>query len=650
MTFAQVIDAKAVELGQHILSMTTAAGSGHPSSALSILHIVLTLMRRLMRFDPADPWNPAADRLVLSEGHAVPAVYAVYADLGGVVGSDHASAKPLRIEDLASLRELSSPLDGHPNPAEGFPFFDAATGSLGQGLSVGAGLACAARLRKLDRRIFVLIGDGEAREGQIWEAADFIVDHRLTNVSAIFNCNGQGQADYVSPQQSADALARKLAAFGWEVRPVDGHDAEQIESALSTTSDRPIAVVARTQKGWGVDLLKDKSNHGKPLTSEQLPVGAQQLAATAAQRRVPTRADDAPRPRMPARVAMPARSLPEPAPFGVAMKDAGLAGAIAKNACATRRAYGAALVALGRADERIIAFDGDVSNSTFAEMFAAKFPERFFECKIAEQNMISAAAGAAAAGLIPFASSFAKFIARAYDQIEMAQITRANVKIVGSHAGISLAADGPSQMSLHDVAYFRSASESDAGRGIPACVSFHPADAVAAYHCTWLMARHPGMCYMRTHRPDVALLYPPDARFEIGGSHTLLGGRGGEPVAIVSAGYMVHVCKQAAEQLASQGIHCTLIDAYSFPLRAEPILAAAERGGRRILVVEDNYVGGLASAIAEAAAMRGAIHVHSMTCRRIPKSARTPAEILRACGLSPEDIAAGAMKLIHEPH
>jgi transketolase len=251
--------------------------------------------------------------------------------------------------------------------------------------------------------------------------------------------------------------------------------------------------------------------------------------------------------------------------------------------------------------------------------------------------MISVAAGMSAAGYVPFASTFAKFVSRAYDQIEMAQITRANIKIVGSHAGASLAADGPSQMSLQDVAYFRSADHADNGLGQPACVSFHPSDAIAAYRCAVLMANHDGMCYMRTHRPDVPLLYSPDTKFEVGGSHVLAEG---DALTIVSAGYMVHVCKVALEQLADQGVRCTLIDAYSFPLECGSILAAAGRTGNRILCVEDNYGGGVGGTVAEAAAAaaRGGVRVESMTCRRIPKSAKSPEGIMAYLGLAPANI------------
>jgi transketolase len=273
MSLSDTVNSKAIELGKHVITMTTKAGSGHPSSGLSLAHIVILLLEKRMKYNPANPWDPASDRLVLSEGHAVPIVYAVYADIKGVMGHSPDEAKRLTVEDLASLREIDSMLDGHPNPAEGFPFFDAATGSLGQGLSVGAGLGLAARLRGIDKTIFVIIGDGESREGQIWEAADFIVDQGLTNVCAIFNSNGQGQADYVSKQQSAEVLAAKLKAYGWKIRTVNGHDVMAVSSALNGAGkgDKPLAIIAKTTKGWGTAALQGKGNHGKPLKESEVP-------------------------------------------------------------------------------------------------------------------------------------------------------------------------------------------------------------------------------------------------------------------------------------------------------------------------------------------------------------------------------------------
>lgn len=640
----RAIPSRAIQMGKNVVRMTTAAGSGHPSSALSLVHVVAALMYNQMRYDPADPWHPGNDRLVLSEGHAVPVIYAAYADLGGVVGKSPEQRRALKLEDLLTLRELGSVLDGHPNPAEGFPFFDAATGSLGQGLSVGAGLGLAARLNGLDKRVFVIIGDGEAREGQIWEALDFIVDHNLTHVCPIFNCNGQGQADYVSPQQSAKTLAAKLKAYGFKVEVVDGHDLAQVAKALKKVGkkDRLTAIVAKTEKGWGVKSLKAHTNHGKPLPAGEVDAAIESLDHTAAKLEIVS-CDDVPRPKAP-------RCKPEPTqpakivlgPFAEAIERAGMSGAVAKNALSTRRAYGAALLALGHADQRIVAVDGDVSNSTFADLFGKAFPDRFFECKIAEQNMISVAVGLAAGGMIPFASSFAKFLSRGYDQIEMAAITRANVNLVGSHSGASLGADGPSQMSLPDLGFFRGYTRADDGRGRPAAVIFHPADAVAAYRLTELAANTPNLCYLRTHRPDVPLIYAQDAGFAIGGSCQLTDGNG---PTIVSSGYMVTVCMQAVRELESSGLRCSLFDAYCLPLDADPILAAARRANGKILVVEDNFVGGFYSALAEAAAEAGDVRVFGATCPRVPKSGKTGDVVLASLGLGPQDIAARARTL-----
>ena len=687
MSMSPAVHAKAAQLGKLILHMTTAAGSGHPSSALSIIHIVITLMYRQMRWRPDDPWHPDADRLVLSEGHAVPAVYAAYADLGGVVGRSPQEARGLTVADLETLREAGSVLDGHPNPAEGFPFFDSATGSLGQGLSAAAGLGLAARLRKSERRIYCIIGDGEAREGQVWEALDFIADQRLHNVVAIFNCNGQGQADNVSPQQSPDALAAKIAAFGWDVQRVDGHDADMLLAAYSRAekSTRPIAIVAQTEKGWGVQGLRAKTNHGKPVSKADLAVACESLDTTAARLAHGATLDWRPSP--PAKAGVDAhrgRTAARPesggrdtraehareghhAPAAPPAFEAALAAANVQSAggkLSTRRAYGVALLALGRGDDRIVALDADVSNSTFAEIFAHHFPQRFFECKIAEQNMVSTAVGLAASGFIPFVSSFAKFLARAYDQIEMAAITRANIKLVGSHAGISLAADGPSQMSLPDVAFFRSLSTvgresslathspasggaATAGGGVgaaPACVCFQPADAAAAYALTHLMARHQGMCYMRTHRPDVPLIYSPDTEFEIGGSHVLVRG---DAVVIVTAGFMVHVCREVVANLAGRGVNCSLVDAYSLPISADRLISEGRRCGMRYLCVEDNYGGGIGSAVAEIISRTDhAGRVEVMTCARIPKSGRTPGDLLAMAALGPEEIAAHVQAML----
>jgi len=629
--------------------MTSKAGSGHPSSALSLAHLVAHLMYRQMRFDPEDLWNPAADRLVLSEGHAVPIIYAAYADLGGVV-SENGALRKLQVSDVDALRTRKSVLDGHPNPAEGFPFFDAATGSLGQGLSVAAGLALAARRDGTGRRVYCLIGDGESREGQVWEAVDFIADHQLTNVCPIFNCNGQGQAAAVSHQQSAELIAAKLEAFGWNVAIINGHDPLEIERAFHefNESDRqPVAIVAETVKGWGVEPMLHGNWHGKPLSEDRLGEADQsldqQFAALVGNR--PNR-QQLGRPSRPA----PAKTPAPPDAAGVswpsfdkALRGAGLGAALEKGRLATRQAYGVALKVAGDLLPQVIALDGDVSNSTYSGIFAKAHADRFIECKIAEQNMVSVAVGLSAAGYIPFVNSFAKFLARAYDQIEMANISRANIKLVGSHAGVSLAADGPSQMGLLDVAYFSAFTKVRGDdRQNPLCWVFHPADAVAAYHCTRLMTQLRGMCYMRTHRPSAPFLYEPDTPFEPGGFHVL---QTGDDLALVTAGYMVHVAKAAAELLAKRQVRAAVIDAYSLPLDAERLAEALRRAGGRALAVEDNY-GGLSGAVAEIAADAGDLRVATLCCQRVPKSALTPADTLDYCGIGAAQIVDRAVTLL----
>ncbi len=643
VSYANNAHAKAIEIGKHALSMTTASGSGHPSTALALSHIIVELMYKRMKFDPADPWNPGNDRLILSLGHAVPIVYAAYADLGGVVGTK-SKPKTLSVDDLSSLRELESVLDGHPNPAEGFPFFDAATGSLGQGLSVAAGLALGARLDKIEKNFYVVIGDGESREGQVWEAADFIIDHKLNNICAIFSCNGHGQADSVSHQQSPEALGRKASAFGWHVIEVDGHDPDELSNAIGQIGqvNKPVAVIARTVKGWGVDLMLGKNFHGKPLNEEQLATAFEQLDANGKKLGAASGGDLAPQNPTSANKKEWAGSIKLPS-LEIVLQRAGMQKALDDKKLATRQAYGAALVALGDVDPHVVCLDADVSNSTFSNMFAKEHTDRFFECKIAEQNMVSAGAGLSAAGYIPFVSSFAKFIARSVDQIDLAVISRANLNIVGSHAGVSLGADGPSQMAISDVAYFRSMTRADSGDGNMSCYLFNPSDAVCAYRCCELMANIDGLCYMRTHRPTADFLYPLDETFEVQGCKQL---REGDKVTLVSSGYMIHSVLQVADQLKKEGIECNVFDAYTFPLDAAPILSAAKNSGGTILTVEDNYTGGLHSEIAEAAALAGEVRVIGMTVNRIPKSAKSAEEVFSYVGVGQDQIIQQVKALI----
>ena len=651
MSFDSTIHAKAIEIDKLSYEMTAEAGSGHPTTAASLGHLIAVLMYGHMRYEPANPSHPASDRLVLSEGHAVPIVYAACADLGVYIGKDKDNRRPMTREDAMTLRAMDSVVDGHPNPVEGFPFFDTATGSLGQGLSHAAGLAGAAKLDHLDKRIFCIIGDGESREGQIWEAVDFIKDHNLTAVCPIFNANVYAQSDKVSLQQSADVLVAKLQAYGYQVLDIDGHNPTAIQEALSAHAQAqhdpealPVAIVARTQKGWGSPSQQGAGHHGKPAEGDDLVKALEELDATG--RQVGATADMTLKVAMmsankpPAVESKPAMSFPE------AMKKFGKDSALAKGKYATRKAYGVALQALGHAKSNVVALDADVKNSTYAEDFYKDdaLTSRFFECRIAEQNMFSVAAGLSAGGKIPFCSTFAKFITRGYDQIEMAVNSGANFKIVGSHAGISLAADGPSQMSLPDIAWFRSFATMTLPSGAPGFYVLQPSDAYQAYALTLAMAEHNGPCYMRTLRPDMEFLYSENDKFTLGGHEVLSEGR---DLLIVAAGYMVHEANKAIEQFDAQGVDATLVDLYSLPFDADAILDLANENNGMILTLEDNYGGGLGAAVADIAAEDGGgFTVQQMHVRRLPKSGRTPEDLMNYCGLSAQDIVKQGMAML----
>ncbi len=652
MSYEAAVHAQAIELDRLSLEMAAAAGSGHPTTAMSLGHLVTVLMFSSMRWSPDYPDYPTSDRLVLSEGHGVPIVYAAAAKLGTVV-IDKGERRKLTLDDLKTLREKNSVLDGHPNPMEGFPFFDAATGSLGQGLSVAAGVAEAARLDGLDRRVYCIIGDGESREGQIAEALDHVVDRKLTNVLAIFNCNEYGQADRVSGQQSSERIAAKLEAYGYEVKTIDGHDPKQIKAAFDAFATRssqrdakPMALVAKTVKGWGAPSLHGSGWHGKPPTGE----GLQRAYAELDERRVELTStlvsSDQFMIQPPTEFVPPEDEGGEVPTLAEAMKSFDMESALHTGKMATRKAYGIALRVLGQVSRRVVALDADVSNSTHADMFAKDpaLSERFVECKIGEQNMFSVAAGLSAAGKIPFCSTFAKFVTRGYDQIEMAINSGANIKIVGSHAGITLASDGPSQMALPDVAWFRSFSTVRDHRGNPSCYVLQPADAYAAYALAGVMAEYEGACYMRTLRAETEFIYSDDVVFNLGGFEVLTQGR---DLVLAASGYMVHEGNKAVELLDKAGISATLVDLYSLPFDEEKLLDVIGANNGYVISLEDNYGGGIGSAIADALVRSGdAFTLEQMHVTRIPKSAKTPEEMLQMCGLTAEDVVKRAMKLL----
>ncbi len=668
MNFDSVVHAKAIELVRHVVEMTTEAGSGHPSSAASLAHLVTVLLYVHMRHDPRRPEHPKADRLVLSEGHACPIVYAAAADLGVEIRIADGDRRSMTWDDTRRLRAIDSPIEGHPNPAEGFGFFPAPTGSLGQGLSIAAGLAIAARLDRSDRNVFCVIGDGESREGQIWEALDMIAEQGLHAVLPIFNCNAFGQTGPVSDQQSPERLAAKLNAFGFDVETIDGHDPTQIRAALQLHRERsrlhtgegeqdeggdrarPLTIVAQTVKGWGVRLLQGPEQHGKPVPSHDLELAREQLERT--RRALGAQAQEhtlqiPPIAAEPATEAPARRDREAPPSLDETLRAADRGREPHNGRLATRDAYGFALRALGRLRTDVVVLDGDVSNSTKADEFAEdpQLAGRFVECRIAEQNMLSCAAGLAAAGKTPFVSTFGKFLSRAFDQIEMALLGRFSLKLVGSHAGVTASADGPSQMALADVGFFRSLSGVADLDGDPLIHVLTPADGYAAYALTFAMADHDGACYLRTLRPAVPFLYDGGQEFPIGGHHVLAEG---EDLLIVAWGYAVHEALRARDLLARDGVHAAVVDCYSLPLDRVALAQLVRRCAHRVVTVEDNFAGGLGSAVADAVTAEvdaAPVIVRQLAVRRWPKSARAPAEELAHLDLAATHIAAAGRRL-----
>lgn len=648
MSFEAAIHAQAIEIDRLSLEMCAAAGSGHPSSSMGIGHLVTVLLFHTMRWSPDYPDYPTSDRLVLSEGHAVPAVYAALAKLGVMYGKDPANRRKLTVDDLKNLRSMNSELDGHPNPMEGMPFFDSATGSLGQGLSVAAGLAEAAKLDGIDKRIYCIIGDGEAREGQIAEALDYIIDRKLTNVLPIFNANAYGQSDRVSEQQGADRLAAKLEAAGFDVRVIDGHKPNEIKSAFDAfaKASKPMAVVARTVKGWGAESMQGSGWHGKPASGDALKKALGELDQKRQELTSSLAVSDSFTIEPPPETAAPDHATGDMPSLKDAMKSMDMESLYHSGNIATRRAYGIALRALGKVNPRVVVLDADVSNSTMSEMFKkdAAQAARFLECKIAEQNMVGVATGLSAGGKVPFVSTFSKFFTRAYDQIEMALYSGANLKIVGSHSGITLASDGPSQMSLPDVAWFRAFSTMKDHRGNPGCYILQPSDAHAAYALVGVMAEYEGLCYMRTLRAETEFLYSEKDVFNLGGFQQLAEGR---DLAILASGYMVHEANKALDLLDKAGISASLVDMYSLPFDTEGVLDIINASGGKVLTLEDNFGGSLGSAVADALTESGdAFPLRQMFVNRIPKSAKTPDEMLKMCGLTATDVVKNVKQLL----
>jgi len=605
------------ELGQQLrvdsIRASAVTNSGHPTSSMSGADLMAVLLDAHLRYDFGEPDDPHNDHLIFSKGHASPLLYSMYRAAGAI---DEA--------ELLTFRTFGSRLEGHPTPD--IPWVDVATGSLGQGLPDGVGVALAGK--KLDRlpyRVWVLCGDSEMAEGSMWEAFEHAAFFELDNLTAIIDVNRLGQRGETMHGWDLDAYADRARAYGWHAIEIDGHDVEAIDRAYSeakSTSGQPTVVVARTIKGKGVKEVEDKPGwHGKALDHPEQAIeelgGVRNIVVD---------------------VHKPDRSA-EPHVFE-ASGELELPSWDEGEEVATRLAYGEALKALGGARGDVVAVDGEVSNSTYAELFAKAYPERYFEMYIAEQQLVATAVGLQVRNWVPFASTFAAFFARAYDFIRMAAISQANIRLCGSHAGVSIGEDGPSQMALEDLAMMRAVHGSTV---------LYPSDANQAAKLVAAMADRDGIVFMRSTRAATPVIYGAGEDFPIGGSRVV---REGDDLTIVGAGITLHESLKAAEQLAREGIEVCVIDLYSVkPADGETLRAAADATGGRVLTVEDHWPeGGIGDAVLEALSADGDLpaRVVRLAVREMPGSGK-PAELLAAAGIDADHIAEAARTLVGAP-
>ncbi len=587
------------------LVSTTEAGSGHPTSCLSAADITTVLFDRYFTYDLEHPLNVYNDRFVLSKGHAAPLLYTLF----GMAG-----AYPL--EELKTLRKFGSPFEGHPVPK--YKYAEAATGSLGQGLSVGAGLALVAKREGYPAKTYVLTGDGELAEGQIWEAANFASHQKLDNLVAILDINRLGQSQETMFGHHIEEYVKKFQAFDFDVIAIDGHNYEEINQALQATqrpNGKPFAIVAKTFKGRGISFLENKDGwHGKVLKKEELEKALKELGPI----------DDSLRfsLKKPQQTQLPQKTNAAP--------DAGLSFEQGKE-YATREVFGEALEKSGVQNKDIYALDGDVMNSTFTETFKKAYAERFVECYIAEQNMVSVAAGLSRMGKVPFVATFAAFLTRAADQIRMARVSEANIKFIGSHVGVSIGEDGPSQMGLEDIAMFGA---------LPDSVILQPCDAVSTAKLIPPMIAHQGFAYMRTLRPKTPLLYKKEDRFDIGGSRVLRQS-GNDRLTVVGTGITVFEALKAADELQKENISIRVVDCYSIhPIDITTLQKCLNETRQKILItVEDHFEHGGLGDFATAALSAAPGQVIKLAVRKISESG-TKDELLHDAGIDAASIIA----------
>lgn len=603
------------ELGQQLrvdsIRSSSAANSGHPTSSMSAADLAAVLMSKYLHYDFDRPDDPRNDHLIFSKGHASPLLYAMF-KAAGAIGDD----------EMLTFRKFGSRMEGHPTPV--LPWVDVATGSLGQGLPIGVGVALAGkRLDRLPYRVWVLCGDSEMAEGSMWEAFEAAAFHGLDNLTAIIDVNRLGQTGETMHGWDLDAYRRRAEAFGWHAIEVDGHDVAAIDAALGeavTTQGRPTVIVARTEKGHGASEVANKNGkHGKPLAD---PAAA--IAELGGIRDI--------------RVAVPKPAF-DGSPYAFPSGELALPRYEPGTKEATRKAFADALLALGKARGDVVALDGEVGNSTYTEEFAASLPDRFFQMYIAEQQMISVAVGLQVRGWKPFAATFAAFLSRAYDFVRMAAVSRAHLAIGGSHAGVSIGEDGPSQMALEDLASFRAVHGSTV---------LYPSDANAAAALVPAMAERPGIVYMRTTREKTPIIYDPGEAFPIGGSRVVRSTEH-DAVTIIGAGITLHEAIKAADALTTDGIVARVIDLYSIkPVDADTLRTAARETGA-IVTVEDHWPeGGLGDAVLEALAAEQPHPVVTKLAVRIMPGSGTPDEMVAAAGLDANHIADAVRALVRD--
>ena len=611
----QSLETMGNKLRIHSIVATSEAGSGHPTSCMSAADLAAAVFFHAMRYDVANPKNPVNDRFVLSKGHAAPLLYAAWAEAGA-----------FPVERLKTLREFTSDLEGHPTPR--LPWVEVATGSLGQGLSCGVGMALNSKyLDKSGSNVFVLMGDGENAEGAVWEAAEIASYYKLDNLIGIVDVNGLGQSQRTMYGHDTEVYRRRYEAFGWHAVSVDGHNIAEIIAALDEAlamTGKPVAIVAETKKGKGVSFIEDKDGwHGKAIKKgEEFDRALAELE-----------------PKVAGAVSMSMKS-PEGRSANPITIDSGAKGKALDfklgDKIATREAYGDALARLGDENPLVVAVDGDTKNSTYSEKFLKAHDGRFFELFIAEQNMVGAAVGLSSMGKIPFASTFACFLTRAYDHIRMAAVSQANLKLCGSHAGVSIGEDGPSQMALEDLAMMRA---------IEGSTVLYPSDAVSAEHAVRLAAEHKGIVYIRTSRPKTPVIYSIDEQFEIGRAKVIRQSSD-DKVTVVTSGVTLFEALDAYDQLKAEGIAIRVVDLFSIkPIDESTLRTAGSETNNLIITVEDHSAwGGIGDAIASAVSSAG-IRVHQLAVREVPRSGKSE-ELLAAYGIDRSAIANAVKALV----